>query len=121
MITALSFLFALMMLGGAVGHLVAPELYAGLIPEPIPEALANGLAVVVEGAVGIGLVVPRLRARAGLAFAVLMVAFMPLHIWDFLKEAPMVGSHTAATVRLVVQVLLIIGGVAIYRKAAQPG
>lgn len=116
MVKALSILFGVMMLGGAVGHLVAPEFYAGLIPEPIPEALANGFAAIVEGAIGIGLLVPRTRAKAGLAFAVLMVGFMPLHIWDALKEAPMVGSHTAAGIRLVIQVLLIAGGVAVFRS-----
>ncbi len=119
MVKALSILFGILMLGGAVGHLVAPEFYAGLIPEPIPESLANGLAVVVEAAIGIGLLVPRTRAKAGLAFAVLMVGFMPLHIWDATKELPMVGSHAAAAVRLVVQVLFIAGGVAIFRSRPQ--
>ena len=119
MVKALSILFSIMMLGGALGHIVVPEFYTGLIPAPIPEALANGFAVLVEGTIGIGLLTPRHRARAGLAFAVLMIGFMPLHIWDALKTAPMVGSHTAAAIRLVVQVLLIAGGVAIFRARQQ--
>lgn len=120
-VTALSVFFALILLAGAVGHAVSPALYAGFIPEPIPEALANGLAVVVEAAIGLGLLLPRYRSRAGMAFAVLMVGFMPLHIWDALKEVPSIGSHTAAVVRLVVQVLFIAGGVAISRAGSSDG
>ena len=120
MVKALSVLFGIILLVGAVGHIVSPEFYTGFIPEPSPEALANGFAVVVEAAIGIGLFIPRLRARAGLAFAVLMIGFMPLHIWDALKEAPAVGSHAAAAIRLVVQVLFIAGGVAIFRARSQP-
>jgi uncharacterized membrane protein len=112
---ALSILFALILFAGAVGHIVSPEFYAGLIPEPIPDVLANGFAIVVEAAIGVGLLIPRHRARAGLAFAVLMVGFMPLHIWDALKDAPVVGSQAAAIIRLVFQPLFIVGGVAIFR------
>ncbi|MFT5679644.1 MAG: putative membrane protein [Myxococcota bacterium] len=121
MVKALSILFAVILLAGAVGHIVAPEFYAGFIPEPIPEALANGFAVVVEATIGVGLLIPRYRARAGLAFAVLMLGFMPLHIWDALKAEPAVGSHTAATIRLAVQLLLIAGGVAIFRARPRSG
>jgi len=116
-IKALSVLFGLILLAGAVGHVMAPEIYAGFIPEPIPPVLANGFAVVVEGAIGVGLFIPRFRAKAGLAFAALMVGFLPLHIWDALKEVPAIGSHTAAYIRLVVQLLFIAGGVSIFKKA----
>jgi len=117
--TGLSVLFGLILLAGAAGHIAAPEFYAGFIPEPIPHWLANGFAVVVEGAIGIGLFLPRLRARAGLAFAALMIGFLPLHLWDALKEAPAIGSHTAAYVRIVIQLLLIAGGVAIFKAKSK--
>lgn len=116
MVNMLVYFFAFVMLAGAVGHIVMPDFYAALIPAPIPKAFANGLAAVVEGLIGVGLLLPRLRRLSGLAFTLLMVAFVPLHIWDALKEAPMVGSHTAAIVRLIIQALLIAGGVAVYRS-----
>lgn len=109
------------MIGGAIAHVVNPSFYDGLIPEPIPKPLANWAATIVEGAIGVALLIPRTRALAGLAFAALMVAFMPLHIWDAFKDAPVVGSHITAIIRLFIQVLLIAGGLWIWRpaKAAQ--
>lgn len=95
--------FALMMLAGAAGHVVQPEFYEPLIPPPIPPNLANIAATIVEGAVGVLLIVPRTRWMGAAAFCALMVAFTPLHVWDLFQENPAVGSKTAAIVRLVVQ------------------
>ena len=120
-LTGLAGLLGLLMLAGAVGHVVAPELYAGFIPEPIPHWFANGFAVVVEGAIGVALFAPRLRSLGGLAFAVLMVGFMPLHIWDALKDAPAIGEHTVAYVRIAIQVLFIGAGALIYKRAGASG
>jgi uncharacterized membrane protein len=99
--------FALAMIGGAIGHVVAPEVYAPLIPEPIPPTLANVAAAVAEGAIGVLLIVPRTRALGAAGFCALMVAFLPLHVWDALKDEPFVGSTGAAIARLVVQALFI--------------
>lgn len=115
--TALAILFAIIMLVGAVAHVANPGFYDGFIPEPIPKAFANWAATFVEGAIGVALLIPRTRALAGLAFAALMVAFMPLHIWDAFKDVPAIGSHVAAIIRLFVQVLLIVGGWWIWRPA----
>ncbi len=100
-------LFAFAMIAGAIGHAVSPEMYEPLIPEPIPPAFANIASVIAEGAIGVLLIVPKTRALGAAGFCALMVAFMPIHIWDALKDEPFVGSTGAAIVRLVVQVGLI--------------
>jgi len=111
---SLSVLLALLLLASAIGHVVAPAFYAGFIPEPVPPALANSFAAIVEGAIGVALFIPRFRGFAGLAFAVLMIGFLPLHVWDALKEAPAIGTHAAAVVRIVVQIFFIAAGLGIF-------
>ncbi len=104
------------MLLGAVGHVASPEMYAPLIPSFIPEFMAHLFSTVAELGVGIALLVPKYRKYGGLGFMVLMVIFLPIHIWDLLKEEPFMGSKTAATGRLVAQFLMIYTGWWIYKK-----
>lgn len=104
---ALIVFYAVLMLAGAVNHVVSPAFYAALVPSFIPLVLANVLSTVVEGVIGAVMVLslfrPRFRRLGLLAFTGLMVAFVPIHVWDLLKDAPAIGSHTAAVIRLVVQ------------------
>lgn len=110
------YLLAFMMLAGAVAHLAVPQFYAPLIPEFIPVALANILSTIVEGAIGIALLVPKYRKWGGLGFLLLMIAFLPLHIWDLTKSVPMVGSKGAAIFRLFMQFVLMYGGYWVWQK-----
>ena len=102
------------MLAGAAAHVAVPELYLPMIPEFIPPGLANGAAALLELVVGLALLVPKYRSWGGLAFMVLMIVFLPLHVWDLLREDPVVGSQAAAAVRLVMQGILIYAGWWIY-------
>ena len=113
---ALSILYAIIMLGGAVGHVASPEFYAPLVPPPIPLWFANVSSTIVEAAIGVMLLVPKTRRLGAIGFTLLMLAFVPIHVWDALKDQPAVGSHTAAAVRLVVQALFITGGVWLARR-----
>ena len=103
-------LFVLLLFAGAAGHVLSPEFYAPMVPEPIPLWLANALSTVAEAAIGLALLVPSTRWLGAMAFVGLMVAFLPIHIWDLFREAPAVGSAGAAVVRLVFQALFIGGG-----------
>lgn len=114
--TILSYLFTALLIFSAFNHLVQPEFYAPMIPDFIPANLANIASFVVELVIGILLIVPKYRHIGGLGFMLLMIAFMPIHIWDYTKDVPMVGSKTGAIIRLVVQVLFIYGGWWIYKK-----
>ena len=102
------------MISGAVAHVVVPELYLPVIPDFIPAKLANGAAAVFELVVGLALLIPKYRSWGGLGFMVLMVAFLPLHVWDVFREDPVMGSQAAAGVRLVLQGILIYAGWWIY-------
>ena len=110
----LAILYALLMLLGAFNHIYAPESYAPFIPEFVNENFANISSAIAEGIIGIALLVPKYRKWGGLGFALLMIAFLPIHIWDLSQEQPAIGSKMAAIIRLIVQFLFIAGGWWIY-------
>ena len=110
----LAYLFAVLLIVSAVAHLVNPAFYARLIPDFINARFANILSFITELGAGILLILPQYRPWGGLAFMVLMIAFIPIHIWDWTKERPMVGSKNAAIVRIIIQIVLIYAGWWIY-------
>lgn len=112
----LTFLFALILLAGGLFHLIEPDFYEGITPDFVPLALANVVASVVEIAIGIALLVPKSRKLGALTFTFLMLAFLPIHIWDLCKEVPAVGTQTIAVFRLIVQFGLICGGFWLCKK-----
>ena len=104
------------MIFGAVGHVVAPDMYAELIPVFIPAFVAHLLSTIAEAAIGVALFIPQFRKYGGFAFMALMIAFMPIHVWDMLKDEPFVGSQAIAAARIAIQLIMIYAGWWIYKK-----
>ena len=109
------FILAFLMLAGAFTHLYAPETYNEFIPKFFPETIANILSAIAEAAIGIALLIPKYRKWGGLGFFLLMIAFLPIHIWDITKDVPAIGSKVAAIIRIAVQFLFIAAGWWIYK------
>ena len=109
------FILAFLMLSGAFNHLYAPETYKEFIPEFFPVTLAHILSAIAEAAIGIALLIPKYRKWGGLGFFPLMIAFLPIHIWDITKDVPAIGSKVAAIIRIAVQFLFIAAGWWIYK------
>lgn len=107
---------AIAMILGGIGHIASPEMYAALIPSFIPEFIAHLFATIAEVAIGLALIIPKFRKYGGIAFMILMIIFLPIHVWDMLKEEPFIGTKTIAFVRIAVQVVMIYGGWWIYKK-----
>lgn len=114
--TILPYLLSLLLLAGAVGHIVMPDFYAPLVPPFISVDFANISSTIVEAILGIALLVPKYRHWGGLGFALLMLGFLPLHIWDLFRADPMVGPYPAPIIRLLLQFLLIYAGWWVYQK-----
>jgi len=112
----ISIFIAVVMILGAIGHVAFPELYSALIPSFISEFIAHLLAMITELGIGIALLIPKYRKYGGLAFMILMIIFLPIHIWDMFKEDPFIGTKTIAFVRIALQVVMIYGGLWIYKK-----
>lgn len=113
--TILAYFFATFLIVSAMAHLLKPEIYALMIPDFIPATFANISSFIVELVIGMLLLLPRYRHLGGLGFALLMIAFFPIHVWDYTKEVPMMGSKPLVIVRLIFQVLFIYLGLWIYK------
>lgn len=107
---------AIAMILGASGHIASPEIYSALIPNFISEFIAHLFAIIAEVAIGLALIIPKFRKYGGIAFMILMIIFLPIHVWDMLKEEPFIGTKTIALVRVAVQVAMIYAGWWIYKK-----
>lgn len=99
--------FSLVLIGSAAGHIFSPDISTGFIPEFLPATPVHILTAIVEALLGVGLLIPRYRKHAFLGVFVLMIAFLPLHVIDLFRDAPVIGSVSAAVIRVVVQVGLI--------------
>jgi uncharacterized membrane protein len=73
---------ALFMVGAGVAHFLAPAMFAALVPPSLPAPL---LLVYISGAaeiaLGVALLVPRLRRYAGWGIIALLVAVYPANIY----------------------------------------
>ncbi len=112
----LAYLFGVMVLISAFNHIFAPESYSAMIPSFVSPLVANMLAAIAEFVIGIALFIPRFRAWGALLFTALMVAFLPIHIWDLVRENPAIGEPPAPIIRLVIQLLVIYAGYWLYKK-----
>ena len=112
----LTALIALVMLAGGITHLAVPEFFFPIVPSVFPARLAVLGSGLVELAIGLAVLVPRYRARAGLAFALLCLAYMPLHLWDFLRPDPIFHPWPLAVGRVALQIGFIAAGLRLWQQ-----
>ncbi len=112
----LAYLFAAVLLLSAFYHIYNPAFYAPLIPSFIPEKLANIASTIAETIIAILLIVPSTRHLGGLGFMLLMLAFLPLHVWDLVRERSIIGSKIGSAIRLVIQFVIIYAGWWLWKK-----
>lgn len=113
-----SIVFGIILLAAAYNHIVNAEIYLAMIPPFIPVTFADFFAVISEALVGILLLVPKTRKYGVLGFSILMIIFLPLHIWDVFRvknrENPLVKNFNVAVIRLVIQFVVIALGFWMY-------
>jgi len=102
-------ILALFMLYGGVQHFVKPDFYLPFVPSFLPYPMAIiYISGIIEIVLGIALLLSKKYAKLGaLGVLVLMILFLPIHIWDVFSENPAIGSHSAALIRLPIQFVLI--------------
>ena len=103
----LTFLFGALMIFGGINHFLKAEMYYPFIPDFLPQSFITLASGALEIILGIGALIPQARSKATLGIFILMILFLPLHIWDLFKEHPAIGSHKVAVIRVPVQFLLI--------------
>ncbi len=102
-------ILALFMIYGGVQHFVKPNFYMPFVPSFLPYPMAIiYISGIIEIVLGIALLLSKKYAKLGaLGVLVLMILFLPIHIWDVFSENPAIGSYDAALIRLPIQFVLI--------------
>ena len=90
-----------------VAHFIFPAMYDAMIPDGLPKNLVNYGSGALEIALGLGVFIPRYRWWATLGIVLLMIVFLPVHVIDYFRDVPAIGSKMAAAVRIPVQFVLI--------------
>lgn len=119
--SVLKIVFALFMIYAGVQHFLKPDFFVPFVPKFLPFKLA---VVYISGVFEIGfgmlLFFKKYFKMAALGIFVLLLLFLPIHIWDVISETPVIGSKTAAWIRLPIQFLLIFLIWKIKNNSAKP-
>lgn len=101
-------LFAAFMIYAGVQHLLKPDFYEPFVPSFLPFTTAiiyaSGIVEILLGAL---LLIPKYAKLGAMGLLLLMLIFLPIHIWDVFADSPAIGSQKAALIRLPVQFLFI--------------
>ena len=105
---AVKVLVSIIMILGGVQHFVKPDFYLPFVPDFLVYKLTIiYLSGILEIALGAALYIKKYRGFASLGIFLLMLAFLPIHVWDVFSDNPSIGSHKAALIRLPIQLVLI--------------
>jgi len=100
---------AIFLIFGGVQHFLKPGFYIPFVPEFFPFTMAiiyfSGL---VEIIFGIALFTKKYAKFGAWGIFILMLVFLPIHIWDVFSDTAAIGSHKAALIRLPIQFILIV-------------
>ena len=104
----LTILLALFMIYAGVQHFIKPDFFKVFVPDILVfKSFVIYASGVIEITLGILLIIPTCRYKAATGILILMVCFLPIHIWDVFSSMPAIGSHKAALIRLPIQFVLI--------------
>jgi len=106
---AIKILLAIFIIYAGVQHFLNPDFFLKVIP---PFLMKFGYPIVyisgiIEIAIGLLMLTNKYQRIGTQSFMLLMLFFLPLHIWDVFAENPFTGSQQNALIRLVLQFVLI--------------
>lgn len=99
--------FASILIFAGIMHLIKPTIFKHFTPPFLPLKMTNYLVGVFEFSLGLALLFPVSQTIASIGIFILMLIFLPIHIWDATKTKPAIGSKTVAYVRIPIQFLLL--------------
>jgi uncharacterized membrane protein len=114
LILVLRVLFGIFFAFAGIMHFIKPKVFNRFIPNFLPKLAVNYIAGLLELIIGIGLLINQTTKQAALAMFVLMLIFLPIHIWDVFRDKPAIGSKKIAIVRVPLQFLLLYIAYLIY-------
>ena len=95
-------------------HIIKPNFFKHFIPNFLPKKLVNYVVGILEFSVGFGLFFSETAKLASLGIIILLIIFLPIHIWDVTKKRPAIGSKKIAIIRIPLQFLLLYGIYIVY-------
>lgn len=110
----LKIFFGLLLMTAGVAHLLKPKIFKYFTPPFLPLNLTNYLAGIVEFTLGLGLFFAEFSKIAAAGIFILMLIFLPIHLWDVTKVRPAIGSKKIAVIRIPLQFLLMYLSYLIY-------
>lgn len=117
-VTILKFVFAGFFAFAGIMHIIKPKFFKHFIPKPFPKNLVNYIVGIIELALGIGQLIPEFVKESAAGIMLLLVLFLPIHIWDVTRERPAIGSKRTAIIRVPFQFLLFYFAYLIYLQQA---
>lgn len=109
-------LLGVFMIYGGVNHFLKPEFYNSFIPDFFSKTAVNYLSGIIEILLGIGVLLPKFRTMSAMGIFILMILFLPIHIWDVFREDPAIGNKTIALIRIPLQFLFMLWAWWIHRN-----
>ncbi|WP_299522754.1 hypothetical protein [uncultured Lutibacter sp.] len=106
--TILKIVLGFFLIFGGIQHFIKPDFYIPFVPEFLPFIMpiiyVSGF---VEILVGVLVFIKKYEKIGAWGILILMLLFLPIHIWDIFSDTPAIGSQKAAFIRLPIQFLLI--------------
>ncbi|NRS88531.1 putative membrane protein [Flavobacterium sp. 7E] len=99
---------AIFMIYGGVQHFTNTAFYSPFVPDFLTFKVAIiYISGIFEIAIGLMLLFKQSEGLGALGLLILMLVFLPIHVWDVFSDAPAIGSHQAALIRLPIQFIFI--------------
>ena len=106
--------FGLFFMFAGILHIIKPNIFKHFIPNSFPKKTVNYIIGLIEFGLGLGLFFSETIQESAIGIFVLMILFLPIHIWDVTKERPAIGSKRTAIIRIPLQFLLMYCAYLIY-------
>jgi len=103
----LRILFGILFCFAGIMHVVKPTVLKNFIPNFLPKLTINSIFGALEFMVGFGLFFTETKKNAAVGIFILLLIFLPIHIWDATKIRPAIGSKKIAFLRIPLQFLLM--------------
>lgn len=117
LILILKIIFGVFFMYAGYMHFKKPKFFNGFIPDFLPKLAVNYIFGIIEFFLGLGLFFNQTIKNAALGIFILLLLFLPIHIWDLLKEKPAIGSKKLAIIRIPLQFLLMYCAYLIYMNS----
>ena len=88
--------------------MLKPEFYIPFVPSFLPFITAIiYVSGIIEILLGLMLFFPKYVKIGAMVIMLLMLMFLPIHVWDVFSDTPAIGSNQAALIRLPIQFIFI--------------